>query len=700
MWRHILFALPLCALIATPGPPVAQSQAPGKRALLVGIARYDRGQQDAFRNLSSGNDVKEMKRVLRDEYGFQEADIHVLADAEATRAGIVKGFQEYLIQPARPGDVVVFEFSGHGQPVADDNGDELDGKDETLVPYDYRSQRATDGAKTNLRDDQLGQLLGQLRRKMLDADGQVKGNITLIIDSCHSGTITRGRLVFRGRSWDPRLDGPEPQPRAAGVPGNVDDLLELGGASTQGFVVLSACRDDESAADDVVEPGYPQMGVFTFYLARALRAARVAGQSTYRQVYERVEAEVTGQYPSQTPQLVGEQDNYLFASGTRPDRAYPLVQRFSGDRVTLSVGELHGTTVGSRFALARRGTDPAEQQNRVAEVEITTVDSATSEARLLEPFRGKLKAGALKTEDLTAARAVETAHSYRGDQLKVFFQGWDRPETTLKSLEVATTAGVTEKNYDVIVRRKEGRVTLERNDGSLLARFADDERVPGRLREALLGVWRWQFLSRLANRDAEAVVKIDMRLVPVDVELDPAGRGVTRIKGDRTDVTPTGGGGLVLHEGDFVQIELRNPSPIPVYVTVLDLRSNGGIGPLFPHPKLRGAGDRLIPAGATYRVPYPFVFRLEREYPDQPAERELFKVIATREDADFSSLLYEPEVKTRGPGILEEFTTRGGPVSPLAKLLYTATTGTRAVPAAVEPGYWATKDVGFGLRSK
>ena len=39
----------------------------------------------------------------------------------------------------RPGDYLFFHYSGHGGQQADKDGDEADGKDETLVPLDYQT---------------------------------------------------------------------------------------------------------------------------------------------------------------------------------------------------------------------------------------------------------------------------------------------------------------------------------------------------------------------------------------------------------------------------------------------------------------------------------------------------------------------------------------------------------------------------------
>ena len=55
------------------------------------------------------------------------------------------------------GEVIVVHFSGHGQQIADDNHDEADRLDETVVPYDAPSRWTTGyTGERHIRDDELG----------------------------------------------------------------------------------------------------------------------------------------------------------------------------------------------------------------------------------------------------------------------------------------------------------------------------------------------------------------------------------------------------------------------------------------------------------------------------------------------------------------------------------------------------------------
>ena len=116
------------------GRALAQST-PRKLALLVGINEYP--SDGLFAPLNGCvNDVELQYHLLVHRFGFNPSDIVKLTDAQATRQGILTAFEEHLIGQARPGDVVVFHFSGHGSRVVDPDQDFPDGLNSTLVPVD------------------------------------------------------------------------------------------------------------------------------------------------------------------------------------------------------------------------------------------------------------------------------------------------------------------------------------------------------------------------------------------------------------------------------------------------------------------------------------------------------------------------------------------------------------------------------------
>ncbi len=177
---------------------------PGSRklALLVGINGY-RGNISPLRGCVT--DIQMQYELLRYRYGFNPADILVLTDNTATqpnRDNILAAFEEHLIKQAKPGDTVIFHYSGHGAlmfdaqpiPTYTSNGRGFNG---TIVPMD---------ATTDTRNDIMGKTLFLLSRQV-NTD-----NFTMVLDSCHSGGGTRGNHLIRSIPRDPAQPNPNPSP--------------------------------------------------------------------------------------------------------------------------------------------------------------------------------------------------------------------------------------------------------------------------------------------------------------------------------------------------------------------------------------------------------------------------------------------------------------------------------------------------------
>ncbi|MEO0741158.1 MAG: caspase family protein [Bacteroidota bacterium] len=162
-------SLPPISLPPTSGggqaPPLVHRVQGRRIALCVGIDAYP---QDPLSGCV--NDVRAWAQALRAR-GF---DTTLMTDGQATYDGLVGALQR-LVAAGEPGDVLVFQFAGHGTFFLDTSGDEATGEDQAFCPVDFRR-----GA--TLLDDEVRELYAQL------APGV---NLTSFIDCCHSGSITR-----------------------------------------------------------------------------------------------------------------------------------------------------------------------------------------------------------------------------------------------------------------------------------------------------------------------------------------------------------------------------------------------------------------------------------------------------------------------------------------------------------------------------
>jgi hypothetical protein len=163
-----------------------------KLALLVGINDYPEsvsGYAPIGKTALSGcvTDVELQRELLISRFGFAASDIVTLTDQQATRQRISQAFAEHLQAQAKPGDVVMFHFSGLGSRV--DSG--MGVLSNSLVPIDGRSPTADDPAVSDLLEEQLGLWLRTLGTEQ----------ILLMLDAGYAnlGYVLQGNLQVRSR---------------------------------------------------------------------------------------------------------------------------------------------------------------------------------------------------------------------------------------------------------------------------------------------------------------------------------------------------------------------------------------------------------------------------------------------------------------------------------------------------------------------
>ena len=211
---------------------------------------------------------------------------------KATRKQLEESVTQWLPAVSRPGDTVIIYFSGHGMQIPDDNGDESDGQDEVLAPYDVVTgdilvelvkkarrgepvdrrvkdwldlvrQQGSKAAETLVRqtgvtDDELGHWLQRL-------DGR---QVIVILDICHSGGFANKEKGNTAGDKSPVFDFLDRE---------CSRLKDIG---QRGCSLLAACGAQESA--QVRQES--DLSVMTYYLAELLRQRR--GQIELTQAYE------------------------------------------------------------------------------------------------------------------------------------------------------------------------------------------------------------------------------------------------------------------------------------------------------------------------------------------------------------------------------------------------------------------------------
>ena len=285
-------------------------------------------------------DVKNMSGLLQRKYGFDAGDISMLTDFDATKKAIEEAITG-LIRGGQRGDVLLVHYSGHGSNVPDDNGDEADNRDEILCPTDLDWYDP-------LRDDWL--------RSVFDGLGDGV-SLTMISDSCHSGTITRAIEPPDAPLIERYL--PSPWDLAAAESGRsltrtTRGTLHRAPGRAQGSrhrsrrhpeVLISGCRADQTSADAAIGGGFA--GALTYNLVEALTESDAP--LSYRDLHDQTCAKLKrGRY-----EQVRNSKATRRVSTNLSCRRSNSAARAQGDRHDRKAGDIRPTRRGDQRAAGR-----------------------------------------------------------------------------------------------------------------------------------------------------------------------------------------------------------------------------------------------------------------------------------------------------------------------------------------------------------
>jgi len=582
---------------------------PQRLALLVGVDRYPfLPEENQLR--SCANDARLMGYVLRERFGFAEEGLTLLLDEAATREGILAGLRD-LLKRAREGDSIVFYFSGHGSQTPDEDGDEADGMDETLVPYD--SGRYEHPSR-DIIDDEIHEWI-------LEASA-VTPYITLIADTCFSGGVARGprekwiepdrrlpttsRLHTRSGTGSPRNSNKGPS-----------RFLPL----SERYALLAACRFLETAKELTPIPGEREpYSAFTYFLCQEL--LRAPAEATYRDILEPTRAAVVAATMyTQTPQLEGARDRLLFGvQGSEPAR-YFLIESRAGDRVHLGGGAVHGISLGSLWTIHPSGTRQAGDTAPLGTVRVVAVRGVSAEAEIVEE----------SSPIQPPARAFEREKGADWHRLPVSFDpaGLD-PSMALnlaqrlrRSEDLRLIEGGGDTEHRIVILNETSWAVLGGNGGLLIppiplrhsgavARLVDDLETRARL------LWLLKLTDDSENNPLRDC--LDVRL------LCRAADGSFR-EAEPDPVT----GEIVYRAGEYLALRIVHRANVPLYIHVLDLGVAGGITLLHP---VAGNHKPLLPK-RTFDIGVERRIKLRLPEPYREG-KEFLKVFATTHEADLS----------------------------------------------------------------
>ena len=528
----------LCAFLQVLLPGLVSAQQ--KYAVFVGINDYiEFGDEPGGDLRGAEGDALLMRRVLIDRWGLPESNTRTLLSREATKDAIRESITTFLAERAGPGDLAIFYFAGHGSQAFDLDGDEPDGLDETLAPSDVLKT----STERDIRDDEFRVWLSTIRAR-----------VVVILDSCHSGTATRGTGPMRARILNreiPSEGGREPERvRQRYDPESMSDgsitVIEVAAAGPSQSAMEGAFRMD--GRDE-------QGGAFTHYLVKALWEA--SPTATYDDVIGRVVSSLKADQFIQDPQLEGPRFDPLFAAGRAKSITTPLlgagaieVLSVDGRRATLT-GTGLSATVGSTY-----------RTDREAVLEIISV-SATGAQALVRSGRaeGGDRASATTVALIRPTLGVDTSYLADAPALAARIGAMavalsERPDIRLSASP--------DSRPDIYLRPSEDDRFVEvlGRDGGLRTLVPRDDDLARGIVSALDKELSAKRLAALGNPT-----------VPFGIEISI------------TD------GGRLLGPGD--PIDLRVVPARAGFLTLVDLAPNGALRFLHAHPTTTEPSVRL-----------------------------------------------------------------------------------------------------------
>ncbi|MGD9209852.1 MAG: caspase family protein [Desulfobacteraceae bacterium] len=258
-----------------------------KRSLHIGINNYPGTDNDLSGCINDANDWQQ----ALDARGFKTT---MMLDSMATKGNMRQAIIDIVSETGRD-DIAVITFSGHGTWVPDEGGDEPDGRDEALCPYDIHMGEI-------LTDDEIYAILSERERG---------ARIIVISDSCHSGSVSKMTHEIPGTEDDlwkfqkVRFMPPEIYLKHDSVQmeraRRVEKVMVSKNKIRAAALLLSGCRDMEYSYDAWFNGR--ANGAFTFVALHILKDLPL--DAVYRTWYQKIREILPNVNYPQTPQISG-----------------------------------------------------------------------------------------------------------------------------------------------------------------------------------------------------------------------------------------------------------------------------------------------------------------------------------------------------------------------------------------------------------
>ncbi len=436
MIKHLFCLLSIVSIVC-----FSESFAQTKHALIIGVGNYpNRTDGASWSNLSSKNDIDLVKTMLKNQK-FDEKNIVEILDEKATATNVLKALDN-LLAKLNAGDIVYIHYSGHGQQIADwdakdypnvkfitkDEGE--DGLDEALALYNAPMEYF-EGYKydEHLIDDQLDYYVSAIETKL----GK-NGHIVIVLDSCHSGSGTRGSEPTKKRGSSTVC-----APKNFRKTYNVED--NKGYKSGEGIkAIFMGCKDEQVNYEiNVNGVGY---GSLTYSLVSAI--TNLKGQSSYKNVFDLVYGKllVNSEGKQNAEKDFDDANSLFFGGSTIPKSDFFDVLNAVSNFAEVNAGMIHGISVGD--SLAFYSIDPNKEKTIVSRGVVAETSGAKCKVLLTSILPMK------KKDDYALFKSKRIYEVLTGQQLKLALDLQNKD-----NIKIIKNALKEEKNILIVDSKKD-----------------------------------------------------------------------------------------------------------------------------------------------------------------------------------------------------------------------------------------------------
>jgi len=548
-----------------------------KYAVIVAVGDYP--EDTGWGDISSVNDIELIEGALLGQ-GFLKNNIFTVVDEEGTREGIV-GALDDVRKKLKKGDILVVHFSMHGQQVYDFNGDELDSLDESLAPYDaipyysdsYKGER-------HLIDDDLGIIIKDLRNVLGDT-----GQLLMILDSCHSGSSTRGAVSRGGKG---ALVPPDWKATKKGETKGSDVVEKVTlNKDASPFVMISGARAKE------VNYEYRGYGSLSYAFSKAMHT--LGSDFTYRQLFNKITAIMSTIAPWQKPVVEGDVDYKLFKGEYVQQQPYYTIKSINNSNlITVNAGTVQLFNEGTTVHILPAGSSKFDEKLSVAHGEVTRALFNQSRVTLDKDL-----------PDYTAQNYVVFVDevSYGDMSLAVLLETCidKKVKDQVNDFLVSNNIGAVTDNVseaEVIVAKRKGNYVLQSIAGGHNLNADESTRGTSNVEDLKKNLFNYAQGSYLRNLEMKnPTYEFSFRLVPVDYDED-FNEVIDVLNFD--DYTDDTGAFQIADDGTRAVLEVTNHSNKDLYFSIVEIYNDGKILPFMPNDNCNFTdGERLIPRRST-----------------------------------------------------------------------------------------------------